>query len=37
VHHAFIDVDETRFSRRLAERERPAGFDGMELPEAFTS
>ena len=34
VHHAFVDVDETRFSRRLAERERPAGFDGMELPES---
>ena len=34
VHHAFVDVDETRFSRRLAERERPAGFEGMELPES---
>ena len=34
VHHAFVDVDETRFSRRLAERERPAGFEGMDLPES---
>lgn len=34
VHHAFVDVDETRLSRRLAERERPAGFEGMELPES---
>ncbi len=33
VHHAFVCVDETRGSRRLADRERPAGFDGMELPE----
>src|SRR6266567_5550891 len=34
VHHAFIDVDETRQSRRLAERQNPPGFDGMELPES---
>jgi hypothetical protein len=34
VHHAFIEVDETRLSRRLADRERPAGFGGMELPES---
>lgn len=34
VHHAFVNVDETRFSRRLAERERPAGFEGMDLPES---
>ncbi len=34
VHHAFVEVDETRFSRRLAERERPSGFAGMELPES---
>ncbi len=34
VHHAFVEVDATRLSRRLAERERPAGFDGMELPES---
>jgi mono/diheme cytochrome c family protein len=33
MHHAFIDVDETRRSRRLAARENPPGFDGMELPE----
>jgi tetratricopeptide (TPR) repeat protein len=33
VHHAFIDVDETRQSRRLAEKQNPAGFDGMELPD----
>ena len=33
VHHAFIDVDETRQSRRLAEKQSPAGFDGMDLPE----
>jgi hypothetical protein len=32
IHHAFIDVDETRGSRKLAERENPPGFDGMELP-----
>ncbi len=34
VHHAFIDVDETRQSRRLAERQNPPGFDGMELPDS---
>jgi len=34
VHHAFINVDETRQSRRLAERQNPPGFDGMELPES---
>lgn len=33
VHHAFIDIDETRQSRRLAEKQKPPGFDGMELPE----
>lgn len=33
VHHAFIQVDETGASRRLADKARPAGFDGMELPE----
>ena len=32
VHHAFINVDETRQSRRLADKESPPGFDGMELP-----
>jgi hypothetical protein len=34
VHHAFLDVDETRQSRRLAASEAPPGFDGMELPES---
>jgi tetratricopeptide (TPR) repeat protein len=34
VHHAFINVDETRQSRRLAEQQNPPGFDGMELPES---
>ncbi len=34
VHHAFINVDDTRQSRRLAEKENPPGFDGMELPES---
>jgi hypothetical protein len=34
VHHAFIDVDETRQSRRLAEKESPPGFGGMELPDS---
>lgn len=33
VHHAFINLDETPFSRRLAEKENPPGFDGMVLPE----
>lgn len=33
VHHAFVNVDTTRASRRLAEKESPAGFAGMELPE----
>jgi tetratricopeptide (TPR) repeat protein len=33
VHHAFVNVDETRTSRRQAQRETPAGFDGMELPK----
>lgn len=33
VHHAFINIDNTRHSRRLAEKEAPQGFDGMELPE----
>lgn len=34
VHHAFINTDETRQSRRLAEKQNPAGFDGMELPDS---
>jgi len=33
VHHAFIDVDETRQSRRQAEKESPPSFGGMELPD----
>jgi len=33
VHHAFINVDPTRLSRRRAEKETPPGFDGMQLTE----
>lgn len=33
VHHAFIQVDETGQSRRLADKQNPPGFDGMELPD----
>lgn len=33
VHHAFVEVDSTRVSRRLAEKQSPPGFDGMSLPE----
>ncbi len=33
VHHAFINVDETRMSWRLAEHGTPPGFEGMILPE----
>jgi tetratricopeptide (TPR) repeat protein len=33
VHHAFINVDETRQSRREAAHQDPPGFDGMEIPE----
>jgi tetratricopeptide (TPR) repeat protein len=33
VHHAFVQVDETRKSRQLAEKQNPPGFDGMETPE----
>lgn len=36
VHHAFIDIDQTRQSRRLAEKEDPPGFGGMELPDSAT-
>lgn len=36
VHHAFINVDETPFSRRLAAKEQPPGFDGMTKPETAT-
>jgi tetratricopeptide (TPR) repeat protein len=34
VHHAFINVDETRQSRRLAQKQEPPGFDGMDLPDS---
>src|SRR5207247_302604 len=34
VHHAFINVDVTRQSRRQAERENPPGFEGMVLPQS---
>jgi Flp pilus assembly protein TadD/mono/diheme cytochrome c family protein len=33
LHHAFINVDPTGFSRRRAEKENPPGFDGMLLTE----
>jgi hypothetical protein len=33
LHHAFINLDETRQSRRLAEKQSPPGFGGMDLPE----
>jgi Tetratricopeptide repeat len=33
VHHAFVNIDPTRGSRRRAEKESPPGFDGMQLPE----
>ena len=33
VHHAFINVDTTPFSRHKAGKSRPPGFDGMLLPE----
>jgi hypothetical protein len=33
VHHAFIEVDTTRYSRRLAEKKGAAGLEGMLLPE----
>jgi len=33
LHHAFIDFDETRTSRKRAQKENPPGFDGMELPD----
>ncbi|MCC7376219.1 MAG: tetratricopeptide repeat protein [Verrucomicrobiales bacterium] len=34
VHHAFLNIDETRQSRWMAAREDPPGFDGMDLPES---
>jgi len=33
VHHALIDIDPTRYSRRLAQKTNPPGFDGMLLPD----
>lgn len=33
VHHAFINTDETRGSRRLGAKSNPPGFPGMEVPE----
>ena len=35
VHHAFIEIDQTRHSRQRAEKEQPPGFDGMEGPESM--
>jgi len=34
VHHASMNFDQTRESRRLAEQQNPPGFDGMQLPES---
>jgi tetratricopeptide (TPR) repeat protein/mono/diheme cytochrome c family protein len=34
VHHAFINVDETRAARRLGARHNPPGFLGMDTPES---
>lgn len=34
IHHAFIEVDETRQSRNLTDSVKPPGFDGMQLPES---
>jgi len=34
VHHAFINVDETRASRRLGAKSNPPGFPGMDTPES---
>jgi len=36
MHHAFVNVDPTRVSRRRAEKQNPPGFDGMGLPETAT-
>jgi Flp pilus assembly protein TadD len=32
VHHSFINVDSTPYSRRLAQKENPPAFEGMVLP-----
>src|SRR5438876_365690 len=34
VHHAFIEIDTTRQSRHLADKIKPPGFEGMQLPES---
>lgn len=34
VHHAFINVDETRAARRLGAKNNPPGFLGMDTPES---
>jgi hypothetical protein len=34
VHHAFINVDETRGARRLGAKNHPPGFLGMDTPES---
>jgi tetratricopeptide repeat protein len=34
VHHAFIEIDDTRQSRHLADSVSPPAFDGMSLPES---
>ena len=33
VHHAFLNIDSTPYSRRRAEKSQPPGFEGMLLPE----
>lgn len=34
LHHAFINIDETRASRRLGATNTPPGFPGMDTPES---
>jgi len=34
IHHAWIFMDETGKSRRIAERQNPPGIDGMEIPDS---
>ncbi|PYK96593.1 MAG: hypothetical protein DME19_19210, partial [Verrucomicrobia bacterium] len=36
IHHASINFDQTGESRRLARKQNPPGFDGMQLPETAT-
>jgi Flp pilus assembly protein TadD len=36
VHHASIYLEQTGQSRRLAQKQSPPGFDGMQLPETAT-